>query len=157
MVAICQLRIDFVLYERFCELALECSYPYQSKAVMSINRKLQSKYYCFTEMHRWACFVCRLSLSLWSIPSQGKALQEATMAPSRLLSRRITCKQWFLPEATHRKLDSILTLIGLMIQLIFQQQENLSKIKFWIEFSSNIIWQKKNSTRLVNFDVFFFL
>ena len=42
MKAICQLRIDFVLYERFRELALECSYPYQSKAVMGINRKLQS-------------------------------------------------------------------------------------------------------------------
>ena len=34
MIAICQLRIDSVLYERFRELALECSYPHQSQAVM---------------------------------------------------------------------------------------------------------------------------
>ena len=43
MIAICQLRIDSVFYERFRELALECSYPHHSHAVMGINRKLHSE------------------------------------------------------------------------------------------------------------------
>ena len=44
MIAICQLRLDSVLYERFRELDLECSYPHQSQAVMGNNTLTEASY-----------------------------------------------------------------------------------------------------------------